>query len=187
MADQSELGLGPCMRVLNERERAFVIASSEVGSGKGWRVEAAKIAGYSGTPNSLRVQAHRLATNPKVLAAMKEFALGLMHISSVRLTAMLLDIASGDIPSTAGEKLKAAAMVFNRIGMPETTEHKVSVTHDVDTASAMQKLTTFAKALNLDPKQLLGHINVDIVDGEFTEVVPAQLEDKTLDFSEFSV
>jgi hypothetical protein len=64
---------GPAMQALTERQRAFVIAMFEQGA-KGTYTGAARTAGYGGTPNSLRVQAHALAHSDKVQAAMREEA-----------------------------------------------------------------------------------------------------------------
>jgi phage terminase small subunit len=175
MAKDNDPGLGPCMNVLNERQRAFVVAASQVGGSRGWQVRAARMAGYEGSEAYMYVQANRLAHDKKVLAAIKEYALGLMHSAAVPLTAMLLEIASGDIPSTPSEKLKAAAMVFNRIGMPEISEQKISVTHNVDMSDAMTRLQKFAKALDLDPRQLLGYVGAKVSDGG--EIVDAEFEE----------
>lgn len=185
MSEETIREFGPAMRALNERQQKFVLAAREIGGQKNWRTMAARLAGYEGTDVSLRVQAHRLANNPLVQAAIKEVALATLASSGLVVTGVLLDIIMGEIPATPSEKLKAAAMVFNRIGMPELTEHKVTVEHTLNTEDALAKLNRFSKQLGLDPQKLLGQMGLEVIDGEFSEV--KQIEHATLDFSEWAV
>lgn len=54
---------------LTPKQRRFVDAY--LGPAQGKALEAARLAGYSGTPNSLSVQAHDNLNNPKIQAAIR--------------------------------------------------------------------------------------------------------------------
>lgn len=178
IATQSqEPRLGPAMRKLTERQRAFVLALRDAPPVRGGKIEAVRKAGYAGDQASLRVTLHRLSHSPTIQAAIKEVALGMLSSEGVNVISTLLDIVYGEIAATAGERLKAAAMVLNRIGMPEQTEHKVVVEHTVSNEEALDKLHRLSKTLNLDPAQLLGRMGIQVIDGEFTEV--SAIEDKS--------
>lgn len=162
--------LGPAMRKLTERQRAFVVAAFEVGGSPQWYTEAARRAGYTGNPNVLRVTAHRLYHNPAIQKAMKEMALSAVSAEPLAALAVLADIAHGEIPASASERIKAANSILSRAGMPETTEHKIKVEHSIDNNEAIEKLYRFAKLLGRDPKELIGAMGMEIIDGEFREV-----------------
>lgn len=169
--------LGPAMRRLTEKQRAFVNALREVPPGRNGKpdqTEAARRAGYSSAHDSLKVIAYNLMQNPRIHEAIKETALGLMSSEGIGLTAMLLDIAYGIIPATPTERMKAAAMVFNRTGIIETTQHTVKVEHTIDNHDALEKVAQFAKVLGLEPKTLLGQMGMEVIDGEFVEIAPAE-------------
>lgn len=161
--------LGPAMAALTEKQRAFVLALRELPDRKGRFIEAYRRAGFDGTPDTVKTGAHRLAHHPKILAAIKEVAFGMMSCEGIGMISMLLDIAYGDIPANASERMKAAGMVLNRIGMSETTQHKVQVEHTVNNEDQLEKLYRFARVLNIEPKQLLGSMGLEVIDGEFVE------------------
>ena len=164
---------GPRMRALTEKQRAFVLALLEIPigkNGKGNHTEAARMAGYSGeSVQSLRVQAYRLAHDENIQAAIKEVALGTMSSEAINLVGVLLQIAYGELPATASEKMKAIAMVFNRTGIPETTQHFVKVEHNINNDDALERLYRFSKILGIDPKTVLGTMGLEVVEGEFRE------------------
>jgi phage terminase small subunit len=183
---------GPAMRRLTTKQRAFVIAYSEIGGQsaqgittagrEGIRSTAARRAGYQGSTDDLRRTAHRLCHDPEVIEAMKEFAFANVASDVVLLTGVLSDIAHGVIPGTASEKLKAVAMIFNRIGLHEKTEHKMTVEHNITNDEALRKIENFSKVLGLDPTKLLGRIGVAVVenriiDAEYTEVDDEPVEE----------
>lgn len=174
---------GPKMRLLTPKRRAFVIAMQELGGQgngtnagrEGVRAQAARRAGYIGDQDALRNRAWLLVHDPEVIEAMKEFAFSSVAADVIDLTGVLSDIAHGVIPGTASEKLKAVAMIFNRIGLHEKTEHTMKVEHSLTNDQALQKINNFSKVLGLDPVKLLGRIGVQVVedriiDAEFTEV-----------------
>src|SRR5579864_3600721 len=171
--------MGPAMRALNERQRAFVVAAQQIGGGdvnrRQWKTRAARLAGYTGTDSSINVQACRLAENPKVQAAIKELALSTVSSEPLAAIGILVDIAHGEIPATASERIKAVNSILSRAGMPETTEHKVKVEHTVENSDAIEKLYRFAKVLGQDPKTLVGAMGMEIIEGKFREVQPQAL------------
>lgn len=126
----NESDLGPAMRVLNERQRAFVDAMFVLGA-EATYADAARSAGYSGdSENALRVQAHRLAHSEKVQAAMREEA--------ERRCAGLLPIAHAGMAAIVGnpahpEHFKAIKHAQALAGLAPTQKHEVI--HKNDTAS----------------------------------------------------
>jgi len=177
--------LGPAMRKLTTRQRAFVMAYSELGGQaganlttagrEGIRTTAARRAGYAGDGDDLRRTAHRLCHDPDVIEGMKEFAFANIAADTMLLTGVLSDIALGVIPGSPSEKLKAVGMIFNRIGLHEKTEHKMTVEHTMSNDQALAKIRQFSMQLGLDPVLLLGRMGVqmkdnEVIDAEFTEV-----------------
>lgn len=128
--------LGPAMRALNPRQRAFVIAYCEMD--KPSATEAARVAGYADNPLSrdsdagkgaIRVQAARLMQRQDVRAAMVEecrrrLAWDLpVHMAAVK------SIALND---QHRDQLKAALALMNRGGLPDVREvvhqHEITLT-----------------------------------------------------------
>lgn len=170
--------LGPKMRALNERQRAFVTAHLE--TGKGDNTLCASMAGYSGSRQTLAVTGHRLAHNLQVLEAMHEEAGRRLASSKVMAVSQLISIAQNSMDDK--NKLTAIKMILNRTGMHELSEHKVTTVDASRTdAEMIKRITQLATGLGLDAKKLLGH-HVPAaapapIDGEFTEVVDDDLGD----------
>lgn len=173
MIRQPEIAqLGPHMRALNRRQRAFVVAVLELGSTNYTR--AAYAAGYEGPQPSVSVTAYRLAHNEKVIAALNEEAKRRLNASAPMAISELIKIAeySGDTKS----KLKAIEMVLNRTGHHALSEHKVAIEHSYNDQQAVTRIFTLAKQLQIDPVKLLGSNGVsvnekgEILDAEFEEV-----------------
>lgn len=127
-------------------------------------------AGYAGSDKVLGVNGAKLLHDPDVQAAIKEVSLGMASSEGIGLMAMLLQIAYGQIPATANERMKAAAMIFNRTGMPERTEAYIKVEHSVSNDDAINELYRFAKVLDVPPEKLIGSMGIQIIDGEFKEL-----------------
>lgn len=167
-------GLGPAMAAIEPKQRAFVQAL--IDSGGNNRRRAATLAGYGNTPESSNTAAHRLAHDPKIVAAIKEEAEKVLH-SAVALGAkVLVEIASDPMHK---DRLKAAQSLLDRGGLLLVQRSEVVHTHRDDNAM-IERITILAQALNLDPAQLLGNIGVGtarkalsgpVVDAEFTEIV----------------
>lgn len=154
--------LGPAMRALNERQRAFVFALFALGSRD--PVEAARAAGYPDSGKSgIRVQAHRLAHNEKVQAAISEWQKKASR-ALIPFAAMNLVKIAGDPQHKDAAKVNLALMSMG--GHGPVTESKV--THEVvlTRQEKIDQIKDFAKALGRDPEEFLGMV----VDAEFEEV-----------------
>lgn len=165
-----EEDLGPKMKALNKRQRAFVSACLELGTMNNKR--AAALAGYSGDDNTLGVCGHRLAHNPLVQEAMHEEAGRRLGSAKIMAVSQLLVIA--DQSRDEKVKLKAISMILNRTGMHETSEHKVVTRDESKTDEAMiERINKLAGELGLDPAKLLGNrvpALPPVVDAEFVVV-----------------
>lgn len=140
-------------------------------SGKDWQL--AKAAGYSDRSNgSLRVKAHSNLHNEKVIAAMHEEAGKRLRSSAILGASVLAKIARTD-----GHKhqLRAAEALLNRIGLHETTEHRVTVQRS-DDAVVVARIRELARELGLDPRKLgvaappMLEARADVVDVKAEEI-----------------
>lgn len=192
----AEGSYGPAMRALpNDRMRAFVVACCQpTATGVTNYTAAALAAGYgNGNRDNAQVQGSRLAHDERIQAAMLEESQRRFTAALPLATAAVIQILTTSTKNT--DRMKAAAMIFNRSGMPERTEHEVKVTKTETQAEKIERIIRIAKGLGLDPKSLLGNIGIEmpkavsdmseplkpgedilIQDAEFT-VVPAGLED----------
>ena len=140
----------------------------------GGNARCAIAAGYAHDPedpvNSITGNAHRIANDEKVQAAMLEVGLGLLGAGRIPAVKFILDTINNPQVEIK-DRIKAAEIVMNRTGMHATTEHKVAVTHkDESGAEMIKQITQMAKALGVDPQKLLGNV----VEAEFTEVGPEE-------------
>lgn len=159
----AEEDLGPKMRDLNPRQRAFVVAWFHLGD----REQAALAAGYSSTtPGTLQVGAFQVWHNARVQEAIQEFArasvLGGLVPKSLRVLEDVLNSINHK------DQVKVAEMVLNRTGMHEKSEHKV-VVEKIDRTEAVRKVILWAKATGQDPRKLLGAAS-DVTDAEYEEL-----------------
>ena len=156
---------GPAMSLLNERERAFVVAWNNGGQRNASM--AVRAAGYSQTNGSEHVQAHRLLHNPRIQAAIIEDQKARLIGLDADATNTVKEIMNNP-QAPAPSRLKAAEMVYNRggLGITSVTEHNINVT--LTNSEKMGKLHDLASELGIDPKVLLGNI-VDLDASEFTE------------------
>lgn len=161
----AESKLGPAMRALNERQRQFVLALLEQGTTNYTRAAAA--AGYGNNPESLKVQAHRLAHDPRILAALQEEAKARITAGVVMAASSLVQIAE-DSNTPTRDRLRALEMIMNRGGLHAMTESKQTIVHEADEAGAIARIKTLAATLGLDAKALLG--SAGVVDVEFVEI-----------------
>ncbi len=142
----NESDLGPAMRALNPRQRAFVDAMFVLGTDATY-ADAARAAGYeSDTANALRVQAHRLAHSDKVQAAMREEAerrcAGLLPIAHAGMATILTSPQHPD-------HFKAIKHAQALAGVAPTQKHEVVHKHDAaslkaDLLAAMDLLKSVA-------------------------------------------
>jgi phage terminase small subunit len=161
--------LGPAMLALNERQRLFVTYMVETGSANATR--AAAFAGYSAeNHNALRVTAHRLAHDEKVLAALHEEASRRMRASAILAVSELTRIA-GD--PTHKDQVRAIAMVLDRSGLHATSEHKMTVEHtDLDNQAMVKGIVEMCRQIGLDPRAMLGKVDGLVIDAEYQIVAP---------------
>lgn len=159
--------LGPAMRALNERQRAFVCALAVYG---GEQTEAYRAAGFNvSTDGAARACASRLANNAMIVEAIKEEALRRLDSASMLAVSTLVELASVKNPDSK-VRLNASNSLLDRIGgFAGKTEHKIIVKDDRTTQELIDFIKTTARENGLDPAKLLGS---PVVDAEFTEVDP---------------
>jgi phage terminase small subunit len=139
------------MRALNTSQRRFVLAALTFPTGKDWQI--AKAAGYSDRSfGALRVCAHRLFHDEKVIAAMHEEAGKRLRSSAILGISVMAKIARTD---GHRDQLKAAEALANRIGFG--VEQHITVTKTDQTGAALvQRIKDVAAALGVDASTLLG-------------------------------
>jgi phage terminase small subunit len=186
-------GLGPDMVALNPRQRRYVIALSEGMNG----AAAARAAGY-GTPTSSAKSigniAHQLNNDPKVQAAVAEFSKAILRAAGPSIaTRAVLKIAGDDAHN---DQLKAAKLLLDRFDPVEQRTHStvdVNVKIDnhqldlqnvealLDKPGGRQLLeSTYGEGLWRIENEVRAKRQALLpppMDGEFTEVKPAEEED----------
>jgi hypothetical protein len=133
--------LGPCMRLLNAKQRRFVweLRYGPAG-GYGSEIRAARAAGY-GTPTSsdgsMRVMAHQALHSPRVQDALREVGAKTIRaeaFQSIRnVTAIANDLTHRDC-------LKANIVLLDRGGFAVETHHTITVEHVDHDAEAVGEL-----------------------------------------------
>jgi phage terminase small subunit len=152
---------GPAMSKLTERQRRFVFAMILPGPGGDLnQTAAAAVAGYIGDRATLQVTGSRLYHDQRIRAAMLEEGLARAGAAVPVAVAQLVQIAQTSVKETT--RLKAISMILNRAGMPETTQHMVSVTKEESEGEKVERAIKMAKELGLDPKALLGRVGITI-------------------------
>lgn len=162
----SDAELGPGMKALSTKARAFVLALVTLGGTN--QARAAAMAGYTGSNASLAVTGSRLAADPRVQEAIVEEAEALMRGSALLAVATALEVMQ--MTDQSGRtRLSAAKMVLDYSGMQPP--QKITVTHDIGPTRAqqIQEVIDTAKRIGLDPKKLLGAAGIEI-EGDFTVV-----------------
>ena len=168
--------LGPAMRALRPRQRRFVVALLHLGGiGARQNAEAAREAGYTGDRLTITRTAHRLAHDPMVLAAIEEEGRKRLHAGIITATSALVEIASDPLHK---DRLKAAGMVLDRVGMHATTEHRVLTAHVGGGDKAMiGRIRDLAAQLGVDPVKLLGYDPSSAPAAHAEETVEAEYEE----------
>lgn len=164
--------LGPAMRALNPRQRAFVYFLVEMG---GNATQAAGAAGYgegSLTPqqkhDACRVRGYQLTHDVKVLAAIKEEAEKRLHSGALLAASALVEMV---VDTGSKHRFKAAVELLNRAGLTVATEHKVTVEHKGTATEIGQRIRELITQLGPDLPRLVGPDTVGILDAEFEDVV----------------
>lgn len=70
------------------------------------------------------------------------------------------------------DRLKASAMILNRTGWPEVTEHRVRVEKVPDEAEMVRAATDLAKKLGIDPAQLVGRAALQMIEASAVDITP---------------
>lgn len=152
------------MRALKPVMRRFVMAALQFPTGKDWQL--AKAAGYADKSyGSLRVTAHRLLHDERVIAAMREEADKRLRGYALLGISVIAQIARND---KHPDQLKAAMGLANRLGFHEMSEHKVSVEHK-QPKEITELAIKLAKEIGIASERLLGN-NRGVIEGEFVEV-----------------
>ena len=165
--------LGPAMRALpTDRMRAFVVAMHENAlRGDDTQGSAAKSAGFSGDMASLRVTGYRLAHDERIQEAMKEEGHRRLGALVPLATGRLAEILRG---AAAKDAMRAITAVLNRTGMPERSDHTVTVRHEKSEADKIQQALELAKMLGIDITAALGEAAPKdvgpVLDAEFVVV-----------------
>ena len=174
----SEAELGPCMKALTQRQQLFVVATLNMGT-KTNHVKAARQAGYTGTPESMRVMAHRLAHDSRVQQGLIEELSKRIHAGAAPASALVLK-AIDDDSTPMRDRLKAAFGLLDRAGL--AAEQKISVTYSDTRKEKVLKVIEFAKVQGIDPHSLIGGMS-DVIDGDYevlAETEAAAAEARTL-------
>lgn len=160
----AEHRMGPALKALNDRQRAFVVALVS-GASQG---KAAQAAGYNGTEEVLRVTGHRLAHDEKVQAAIVEETRKKFRFAAVA-AADYLVAALTDAGVKDQDKIKAATAILDRGGLHVLTEHRVTLAAD---ESLGDQVSRVVEVLGRDvARSLLGRMVDDV-----TDVVPKEAD-----------
>lgn len=126
--DINDDSLGPAMKRCTQLQRRFVMACLMIGGGQHKR--AAALAGYKGDDNTLAVMGFRTAHISYVQQAILEEAAKRLGGASIEAVNTVLETMS-DAKASRRERLTAAQMIMDRVGLHSKTEHNVNVTQDV--------------------------------------------------------
>lgn len=155
--------LGPKMRALTERQRAFVVEL--VLDPMLSHAEAARRAGYSDSSEAAKVTGHRLAHDQRIIDAMHEQAgrrLRALSMKALHRVEQMMDDEDGKTV------LKAALGVLDRVGFGAQQNININQTvTDQSGKAIMDRIRALADKLGVDKGKLLG---APVVDAEFTEV-----------------
>ncbi len=146
---------GPAMLELTEKQRKFVLAmaADPLGNATKW----ARTAGYSQeSQGSIRVAGCKVLHDEKVQAAAREVAAAHLNLFGPILASTgLLRIAKNPKHK---DHTRALEMIANRVGLHETTEHRVTVDDKRPSTDAARiaRITELAGELGVDIAKLLG-------------------------------
>jgi hypothetical protein len=149
-----EASLGEAMRALSPPMRAWVFHKVQLGCSN---LRAAELAGYSGTPEVLKVTGHRIAHDPRVQAAMTEEAKKVLRSEGGRSLKVLCEIR--DNPQAENkDRLKAAIEIMNRAGLNAIAESHLTVEHRLSESEQDRRILALAAELGMsetEAKKLL--------------------------------
>lgn len=164
--------MGPAMRALNERQRAFVCALAVFG---GDHSEAYRTAGFNtSNDNSTAAAASRLFNQVIVQDAIREEALRRLDSSAMLAVSTLVELASHRNEDKKTRKAAADSLLDRIAGFAGKTQHTITIKDDRTTAELVAFIKARAGDHGLDANKLLGLPAP--VDAEF-EVVDPDLAD----------
>jgi Terminase small subunit len=138
---------------LTQRERAFVIAYVEQGTGNA--SAAARVAGYANTKNLPRT-AWELMQKPKIIAAIQaELSAGFDTAAPAALKTIR---AMAQRPTRDG--LRASLAILDRAGFMPVSYRKVSVEAKTP-ADTIRELAGVAQTLGKHPREIFGSVTDD--------------------------
>jgi hypothetical protein len=138
---EDEESLGPAMRELSERQRAFVVGIVQHGLSQAKAFEAA---GYAPDPSN----AYKLARKPGIQAALLELGHQVLRLSgadAIRVLGKLMLDASVE----PKDRISCAKIILDRSGFIAVTKHEVAVEHHLSEAEVDRKLNQLAQELGL--------------------------------------
>lgn len=169
----AEGSLGPKMRALTDKQRAFVCAIAELGTGN--YTQCARAAGYADNGGSMiHVTAHELAHDERIQEAMFEEAQRRLNVNGLIAVTTLQAIATNPAHK---DQMKAAVAFLDRSGLHAKTEHTVKVKDESRTEEALiERATQLAAQLGYGPDELQRMItSAGVIDVDFS-VVPEKEE-----------
>lgn len=143
--------LGPAMRSLTPKQRAFIMAMAS--DPKGTQADWAKAAGYATTSGSHEVAACRMLRDPRIEAAIFEVARSNLNTFGPMLAARGMLKIAADEKHPGHERMLLA--VADRVGLHPKSEHRVTVEHRNDAEMAKLALR-LANEIGVRPESLLG-------------------------------
>lgn len=162
----AEFEFGPKMRVLTERQRAFVMLMVEFPGMSG--AEAARRAGYSDVSEGAKVRACNMLQDKKIVEALQEQAGKKLWAISLKAAGRVEQLIDSDDEAVA---LRAAGMVLDRVGHGASQNINIHQTvTDQSGAAIMERIKALAEKHGLDSAKLLGKPVQPVIEGEFSEV-----------------
>lgn len=166
----AESALGPAMLACTEAQRAFVIALITMSPSD--KRQAAFLSGNGGTYGSQAVAGYRLASHPKVIAAIKEEAEKRMSAGAALAANVILEVAMDPMHK---DRLKAAEMLKNQAGLlvVQRVQHDVEI-HDSRTTEEIHRQNVMLMArLGVQLPKIAAPVtereDFEVIDAEFVE------------------
>lgn len=175
--------LGPAMAALTERQRRFVLVYVESGDTNATRV--AMKAGYGRTYASTRVAGCLTMQNPKVKTAIQEECRRRLDMMGPVGLMALSQIAADPCHK---DRLKAAEMILNRVGLNAVSEHRVIV-DNIGDREMIEYLRERAKQEGRPDDAFLGGKDVGaLLEGRYEEIIGPEEEitGEDLEMEDFS-
>jgi len=162
----NEFEFGPKMRVLTEKQRAFVMAMVEFPNQT--HADAARMAGYSDAGDGCKVRACNLLQDKRIVEALQEQAGKKLWAISLKAASRLERLLDSEDDVVA---LRATGMVLDRVG--HAAAQNINIHQHVTDESGkviLDRIQALSEKLGVPVRQLLAKPAVPVVDVEFSEV-----------------